>query len=163
MSYLSLNGSPMFVDLHLAAGLALLFLALLRYWNTLRRNYWCSPPVFEEPLAIWPLTRQDAWFEGSLDRLIDAVEHHAPACRVVVCDFNEGGLATPRWPELARFAAVVGPPAMLMAVRCELQPVLMRLASRCGEPGLPQTYATREQLASSVFSAWHGFKKSETA
>jgi adenylate cyclase len=159
MSYLSLNGLPLFVDLHLAAGLALLFLALLRYWNTLRRNYWCSPPVLPVPLAIWPLFRQDAWLDEPLDRLIDAVERHAPDCRVVVCDFNEGGLATPRWPELARFAAVVGPMSMLTAVRSELQPVLMNLASRCGEPVLSASSASREQLADGVFSAWHDFQK----
>ena len=159
ISYLSLNGSPMFVDLHLAAGLALLFLALLRYWNTLRRNYWCSAPAFGTPLAIWPLVRQDAWLEAPLDRLIDAVERYAPECRVVVCDFNEGGLATPRWPELARFAAVVGPHEVLMTVRPELQPVLQRLASRCSEPGLSQACANREQLADAVLSVWHAFKK----
>ena len=159
MSYLSLNGSPMFVDLHLAAGLALLFLALLRYWNTLRRNYWCSAPAFGTPLAIWPLVRQDAWLEAPLDRLIDAVERYAPECRVVVCDFNEGGLATPRWPELARFAAVVGPHEVLMTVRPELQPVLQRLASRCSEPVLSQACNTREQLADGVLSAWHAFNK----
>ena len=159
ISYLSLNGSPMFVDLHLAAGLALLFLALLRYWNTLRRNYWCSAPAFGTPLAIWPLVRQDAWLEAPLDRLIDAVERYAPECRVVVCDFNEGGLATPRWPELARFAAVVGPHEVLMTVRPELQPVLQRLASRCSEPVLSQAYNTREQLADGVLSAWHAFNK----
>ena len=159
ISYLSLNGLPMFVDLHLAAGLALLFLALLRYWNTLRRNYWCSPPAFGQPLGIWALSRQDAWLEGPLDRLIDAVERYAPKCRVVICDFNEGGLATPRWPELARFAAVVGTQATLMAARSELQPVLMRLASRCGESALSPTCATREQLADGVLSAWHAMLK----
>jgi CHASE2 domain-containing sensor protein len=163
VSYLSLNGSPMFVDLHLAAGLALLFLALLRYWNTLRRNYWCSAPAFGPPLAIWPLVRQDAWLEGPLDRLIDAVERYAPDCRVVVCDFNEGGLATPRWPELARFAAVVGPQTVLMAVRSELQPVLQRLATRCDELVLSQACNTREQLADGVLSAWHTFKKTDAA
>ena len=44
VSYLSLNGLPVFLDLHLAAGLALLFLAVLRAWSTLRRNHWCSLP-----------------------------------------------------------------------------------------------------------------------
>lgn len=161
MSYLTLNGSPMFVDLHLAAGLALLFLALLRYWTTLRRNYWCSAPAFGPPLAIWPLARQDAWLEGPLDRLIDAVERYAPDCRVVVCDFNEAGLATQRWPELARFAAVVGPQTVVVAVQPELQPVLQRLASRCGEPNWSQASATREQLADGVLSTWHAFKKTD--
>ncbi|MDO9278520.1 MAG: CHASE2 domain-containing protein [Polaromonas sp.] len=161
MSYLSLNGSPMFIDLHLAAGLALLFLALLRYWNMLRRNYWCSTPAFGAPLAIWPLARQDAWSEGPLDRLIDAVERYAPDCRVVVCDFNEGGLATPRWPELARFAAVVGPQSVLTAVRSELQLELGHIASRYDEPVLLEACATREALADGVLAAWHASKKTD--
>ena len=55
ISYASLNGLPVFLDLHLAAGLALLFLAVLRYWNTLRRNHWCAPLATSVPqLAIWP-------------------------------------------------------------------------------------------------------------
>ena len=159
ISYLSLNGLPMFVDLHLAAGLALVFLALLRYWNTLRRNYWCSPPLSDQPLAIWPLARHDAWSEAPLDRLIDVVEHHVPDCRVVVCDAHEGGLATPRWPELARFAAVVGPLNSLLAARTQLEPALMRLANRSGELVLSEARSDREKLASRVFSAWHAFQK----
>jgi hypothetical protein len=160
ISYLSLNGLPMFVDLHLAAGLALAFLALLRYWNTLRRNYWCSPPLSDQSLAIWPLARHDAWSEGPLDRLIDVVEHHVPDCRVVVCDSHEGGLATQRWPELARFAAVVGPLSSLLAARTQLElALMMRLAHRSGELVLLEARSDREKLASSVFSAWQTFQK----
>ena len=162
ISYLSLNGLPMFVDLHLAAGLALVFLALLRYWNTLRRNYWCSPPRSDQPQAIWPLARLDAWSEGPLDRLIDVVEQHVPDCRVVVCDSHEGGLVTPRWPELARFAAVVGPLNSLLAARNQLEPALMRLANRSGELVLSEACSDREKLASRVFSAWHAFQKTDS-
>jgi CHASE2 domain-containing sensor protein len=152
ISYLSLNGLPVFVDLHLAAGLALLFLAVLRYWSTLRRNHWCSPLADSaQPIAIWPWERADAWLEASLDRLIDALEQHAPSCRVVVCDAPPSGL---RWPELARFAAVVGPHAALLAARAQLEPVLLRLAQRCTEPLLIDAALDREQMAKEVFSAW---------
>ena len=44
ISYLSLNGSPLFLDMHVAAGVALAFLAVLRVWSSLRRKYWCSLP-----------------------------------------------------------------------------------------------------------------------
>jgi len=105
------------------------------------------------------LARHDAWSEAPLDRLIDAVEHHAPDCRVVVCDSHEGGLATQRWPELARFAAVVGPLNSLLAARNQLEPALMRLTNRRGELVMSDMPSDREKLASNVFSAWHVFKK----
>ncbi len=152
ISYVSLNGLPVFVDLHLAAGLALLFLAVLRYWSTLRRNHWCAPLAdIAQPIAVWPWEGTVAWLEGPLDRLIDALEQHAPSCRIVVCDAPPSGL---RWPELARFAAVVGPQAALLAARAQLEPVLQRLALRCAEPLLLDVAPDREQMAREVFSTW---------
>ncbi|MES2879957.1 MAG: CHASE2 domain-containing protein [Pseudomonadota bacterium] len=155
ISYLSLNGLPVFLDLHLAAGLALLFLAVLRFWNTWRRDHWCSPPPPDtQPLAVWAWERSDAWLEDSLDRLIDVLERHAPTCRVVVCDARITWPATLRWPELARFAAVVGPHAAILAARPQLESALLRLAHRSGEPLLLEAAPDREKLAQGVFLAW---------
>ncbi len=42
VGYVSLNVGGMFVDLHLAAGVALLYIGLLRVWNGWRRDYWCG-------------------------------------------------------------------------------------------------------------------------
>ena len=152
ISYVSLNGLPVFVDLHLAAGLALLFLAVLRYWSTLRRNHWCAPLADAgQSIAIWPWEREGAWLEAPLDRLIDVLEQHAPNCRIVVCDAPPSGL---RWPELARFAAIVGPQAALLAARPELEPALRRLALRCAQPLLLSAAPDRKQMANDVFSAW---------
>ncbi len=152
ISYVSLNGLPFFVDLHLAAGLALLFLAVLRYWSTLRRNHWCAPLAdTAQPIAVWAWERADAWLEAPLDRLIDALEQYAPSCRIVVCDAPPSGL---RWPELARFVAVVGPQAALLAARAQLEPALRHLALRCAEPLLLQAAPAREQMAKDVISAW---------
>ncbi|MBT9505215.1 CHASE2 domain-containing protein [Rhodoferax sp.] len=163
IGYLSLNGLPVFLDLHLAAGLALVFLAVLRYWNTLRRNYWCSPPSSTaQALAIWPWERSDAWLEGALDRLIDAVERHAPTCRVVVCDANVIWPATLRWPELARFAAVVGPQEAVLEARDKLEPALRRLARRSGEPVLLDSSPNRAELAKTIFMVWATFQKTDT-
>ena len=155
VSYLSLNGLPVFLDLHLAAGLALVFLAVLRFWSTLRRNYWCSPPLAgAQALALWPLARRSAWFDDDLDRLIDALERHAPDCRVVVCDAPVSWPATLRWPELARFAAVVGTPEAVSAARPLLVPTLARLACQAGEPQLLDGQQNRAQLADSAAQAW---------
>ena len=152
ISYVSLNGSPVFLDLHLAAGLALVFLAVLRYWSAMRRNYWCSPPPqTQQPLAIWSWWRGDAWLEDSLDRLIDAVERYAPACRVAVCGTS---VSTLRWPELARFATLVGPHDALHDARKQLQTHLTRMAQQRGEPVQLESYSNREQLASIVLANW---------
>ncbi len=154
ISYLSLNGLPIFLDLHLPAALALLLLAVLRFWNNLRRNYWCSPPCGHQPLAVWPWERRKAWLDGDLDRLIDAVERHAPSCRVVLCDASVAWPATLRWPELARYAAVVGPRDALLAVREPLSSALQGLADRHAEPLLLDSLQDREHLASTVFRGW---------
>jgi hypothetical protein len=163
VSYLSLNVLPVFLDLHLAAGLALVFLAVLRYWSKLRRIHWCSPPPrTAHRLAIWPWERSEPWLDSVLDRLIDALERHAPACRIVVCDATIKWPSTLRWPELARFAAVVGPQDELLAARAQLEPALKRLARRSGEPILMDEHPSREQLAKSVFMAWAKLQKIDT-
>jgi adenylate cyclase len=155
VSYLSLNGLPFFLDLHLAAGLGLVFLAVLRFWNTLRRAHWCTPPAPLTPgLAIWPWMRSQAWLDGDLDRLIDMVEQHAPDCRLVVCDASVTWPGTLRWPELARGMALVGPMASLQVARLAMAPDLRRLASRDGEPTLLNGSADRDSLVQRIYVAW---------
>jgi len=164
ISYLSLNGLPVFLDLHLSAGLALLFLSVLGYWNKLRRDHWCSPPVeTTQPLSIWAWERNDAWGEGALDRLIDAVERYAPDCRVVLCDANKPRWSwSLRWPELARFAALVGPQESMQAALHKLEPALRQLAQRSSEPVLHGPGSNREHLAKGVFLAWAALGKVDT-
>ena len=161
MSYISLNGLPVFLDLHLAAALVLVLLAVLRGWCTMRRNHWCSPPPYSElPQAIWVWQRRQPWLDDALDRLIDNVERHAPNCRIVVCDTTVSWPNALRWPELARFAAIVGPYSEMAAVRGKLEPALMRLAFRHSEPQMVigktagDTGSYRELLARQVFRAW---------
>ena len=167
ISYLSLNGSPVFLDLHVAAGVALAFLAVLRVWNSLRRKYWCSPPPdadgLAQPLAIWAWERQGAWLETPLDRLIDAVERHAPRCRVVASDARVTWPSTLRWPELARFCAVVGPHDAVLAAQGALAPACTRLALRSGALVVVDFPADREKLANSVLAAWATLQKTATS
>ena len=159
VSYLSLNGAPLFVDLHLSAALALAFLAVLRFWSSLRRIYWCTPPV-QGPLLLLPLQRNDAWLEGALDRLIDSLERYAPQCRVLAVDSTVVWPATLRWPELARYAAIVGPQSSLQQSLVALLPVLERVGLQIGELQEIGTEApeghpvSRSEIARCAYWAW---------
>lgn len=155
VSYLSLNGLPVFIDLHLAAGLALVFLAVLRVWSNLRRQYWCSPPPATQALAIWSWQRQDPWLDDALDRLIDALERHAPDCRVVAADLGHQNADDLHWPELARVASLVGPAASLHAARHALEAAVRKVADRCSDlqdlaPGAGRQEIAQAALADSV-------------
>jgi hypothetical protein len=163
VSYVSLNGLPVFLDLHLAAGLALVFLAVLRTCGNWRRNYWCTPPHESgQALAVWAWQRHSPWLDAPLDRLIDALERHAPECRVVVCDASVSWPSTLRWPELARFAAVVGPHPALLAAQARLEPTLKRLAQRHSGLLVLENHPDRENLAQTVFLMWANLRKSAT-
>jgi adenylate cyclase len=121
ISYLSLNGSPVFIDLHLAAGIALLFIALLRMWNGWRRNFWCgqlAPSV--QPSGIMALRLALPAADVGLDALIRTIELHAPQCRVLGGDATATWPAQLRWPELHQAAAVAGPMAQLQHLRSNL-------------------------------------------
>jgi adenylate cyclase len=129
IGYLSLHGLPIFLDLHLPAGLSLILLAMLRAWNGFRRNHWCTLPQRSGPMALWSLKSHTLWNEANLDRLIDALERHAPDCRIVVVDCLATWPAQPRWPELAKHASVVGPRQTLEAVLPTLRTATQVLAS----------------------------------
>jgi CHASE2 domain-containing sensor protein len=155
ISYLSLNGLPVFLDLHLPAGLALAFLAILSYWRSLRRIYWCTPATnHDQPLLLCPMERLGPWLDHDLDRLIDELERHAPTCRVVVCDAHVTWPATLRWPELAQFAAIIGPKAEMIAAQQHLLPALKSLVNRYGETVTLNQHADRPELAKAVQTAW---------
>jgi hypothetical protein len=155
LSYLTLNGSPVFIDLQLSAGLALLFLALMRYWNRLRRKRWCRLPAEESgPLALWPLLRTQPWLEAPLDRLIDALELHAPHCRILVPDVHEAAFQPPRWPELAAYAAVVGPAEELSAARFQLHRKTPGLRGGIGDMLFLESHPSRAGLVCIALGAW---------
>jgi CHASE2 domain-containing sensor protein len=109
ISYLSLNLLPVFLDLQLAAGAVLLFLAALRSWNNFRRNYWCGLP--DKASGVMPIQRvhDKPFADTGLDHLIDWLEAHAPDCRVVGGDVTSAWPAKLRWPELASRVGVAGP------------------------------------------------------
>ncbi len=122
ISYLSLNFLPVFLDLQLAAGAVLLFLAALRAWNNFRRNYWCGLPQapvqanVDKGCGVMPIQRahDKPFADTGLDHLIDWLETHAPDCRVVGGDATSAWPAKLRWSELASRVGVAGPMAQLV-------------------------------------------------
>lgn len=155
VSYATLNGAPIYVDLHLSAALALLFLTLLRYWNQLRRRYWCSMPVGGgEELSLWSVAHPEAWSEEPLDRLIDLVSQVAPDCRILAADLNAIALHPVRWPELARFAAVIGPSTSMLRAHDSLRSGLTELGAVGGKIHLVGGNSGREQICRQAFAVW---------
>lgn len=158
LGYLSLNGTPIFLDLHLAAGLALLFLAVLRYWNGLRQQFWRQPHANTDTATVlWPIESTVPWLGEPLDRLIDALEAHAPECRVVVADASVAWPGKLLWPELACHAAVVGPEQQLNLSRAA---IAERLGTQLlASPGVPvhlEPGMSRDKLAQACLKAWAG-------
>ena len=164
LGYLSLNGAPIFLDLNLAAALALLFLAVLRYWNGLRQQYWRKPyPVAGELMVLWPIKGTEPWLGEPLDRLIDALEMHAPDCRVVVADASVTWPGRLLWPELVCHAAVVGPAQQLQANRAALVAQLgWRLLPSTGTFLPLADDLPRDKLVQTCLVAWSGESASST-
>jgi len=162
LSYLSLCVLPVFIDLHLAAGLGLLFLAVLRTWNRLRRDHWCCMPEVwardakrgdpAPPVVAWAMLGHDAWVHDRMDRLLSAVQHVAPDCRVVVGDDTAVWPARLNWPALARVAAVVGPADQLRHALPVLQDKLAALLASQDAPLLLDV--TAATLFPSLFAGW---------
>lgn len=154
VSYLTLNVSPLFLDLYLAAGVALLLMAVLRYWVNLRRDYWCALPRAPGPWLMCAWQRDGPWDDEPLDRLFDVVERHLPDCRVVAIDAIVTWPVRLRWPELARSVAIVGPAAQIEASRAVVLAEMKALASEPGPTVQMPCALTRTELADTAFRAW---------
>jgi adenylate cyclase len=127
ISYLSLNFSSVFIDLQLAAGAVLLFLAAVRTWNKFRRGHWCDLPIQPlvgegKPSALMVLRSDmsEPFTDRVLDHLIDLLEKNAFACRVVGGDASYNWPAKLFWPEMVCFIGVAGPQAQLIHLQKHL-------------------------------------------
>jgi adenylate cyclase len=138
VSYLSLNVGSLFIDLHLAAGVALLFIALLKLCNGWRRNHWCSlPEAGIEDLGLMRVDAHEPITDAKLDRLIRRLELHAPQCRIIGGDASAVWPSTLRWPSLLHGICITGPVVQL----AQLREVLVALQFQCGEPA-PAEHST---------------------
>jgi hypothetical protein len=77
-----------------------------------------------------------------------------PDCRVLAHDLNELPLHPLRWPELARYAALVGPEASVLRAAQLLEAPLAALQVRGGKiMALPQE-CSRAVMADVALTAW---------
>lgn len=156
LGYISLNGAPVFLDLHLAAGLALLFLTLLRYWDVCRQQYWRAPPATQadQSLALWSIKSQAPWFGTRLDRLIDTLEQHAPTVRLIFPDIGVAWPGKLRWPEHACQVSLVGPHADVLTAKAAVEAQLGEFLVRTSEPTALPAAADRNRLAQASLASW---------
>jgi hypothetical protein len=87
---------------------------------------------------------------------MDVLQAQAPECRIILHDTYVAWPGKLRWPELARYAAIVGPTAALQGARARLQQALHALAHECGEPVALSGPVSREQVANAALLAWQG-------
>jgi adenylate cyclase len=133
ISYLSLNGSPVFVDLHLAAGVALLYIAALKVWNGWRRNFWCEPLQPSADYGLLLLSSALPAADVGLDRLINVLEQAASQCRVIGGDATALWPARLRWPEMLHSVCIYGPIDQLKSLPDNKN---MSAIATCGAPVL---------------------------
>jgi adenylate cyclase len=121
ISYASLNIGSVFIDLHLAAGLALVFIAVLKIWNGWRRNHWCGSSP--QPECLMSLRSQESVADVGLDRIIRWLEQRAPHTRLIGGDATASWPAKLRWPEVLMHCCLIGPQHELE--RLAAQPLAM--------------------------------------
>jgi len=159
IGFASLHTEHAFIDLHLSAGLAILFLAVLKFWYLLRKRHWCGDlPEKTDNLAVLPWMSDATWSDDQLDRLMMCLQASAQDCRLVSLDLTPGDNASTRWRPFAPCLAIVGPHAQLLSA----QPLLLRMVKgltvRQGEialvpPGLSQQ-AVRHAVTHLALAGW---------
>ena len=156
LGYISLNGAPFFIDLHLAAGLALLFLALLRFWDGCRQQYWRATPnlTSDQQMVLWSIKSQAPWVGARLDRLLDTLELHAPSVRLVLPDIGVAWPGKLRWPEHACQVSLVGPRTEVLAAKAAIETNLSEFLTRTSEVTALVAGADRNRLTQASFESW---------
>jgi CHASE2 domain-containing sensor protein len=163
VSYLSLLGSGWFIDLHLAASFALLYLGIVRGWRTLQRFYWFGQPVARTaPVALWAWHRQRPWDSAAQERLMLALRRHAPALRIVGNDAYATTYA-PHWPELARDLALAGPVDAVESARTALAPAVRDLHVIASDPVVLPAGASPAELSTVCLREWTGLRLQRAA
>lgn len=159
LSYATLHTGWIFLDLQLAATWSLLLMAVLRLWNALRRGLWCALPRHAQAdLQLWPWRRGAPWGDRSLDRLIDALQAHAPGARLVLHELHGRWPARANWPEFSQLVAVVGTRADLEAAGGALEEALRSLGAVPGERTALGAHATRDGMVHACLQAWARFE-----
>ena len=167
ISYASLHRSDVYLDLHLSAGLTLVFLAVLRVWHKLRKRHWCGDLVLGAgPLAVWAWCFDKAWSDDQLDRLIDVLQTQAPDTRVLLLDPASASAGSLRWHPFATCWALVGPLDQMRQAQMTLlhsqRDTEPRHAPMLVVPSGASAAAVRSQVASLALQGWSALQQSSS-
>jgi hypothetical protein len=134
IGYISLHTELVFIDLHLSAGLALLFLAVLKFWYFLRKKHWCGDLPAETPApAVWSWESSEPWSDDQLDRLMMALQKSAPDCRLLLLDLSPSDRLWVSWRPFSSCLALIGPAETLRQAQALLLGSVRDAHVRCAE------------------------------
>lgn len=133
IGFVSLHTEHLFIDLHLSAGLAVLFLAVLKFWYLMRKRHWCGDlPDPTKNLAVLTWEADKTWGDDQLDRLMMCLQAQAPDCRLVSLDLTPSDQMAKRWRPFATCLAIVGPAEQLQSAQASLLQSVQSLKVRQG-------------------------------
>ena len=159
IGFASLHTEHVFLDLHLSAGLAILFLAVLKFWYLLRKRHWCGDlPDTTDNLAVLPWVSDKTWSDDQLDRLMMCLQASAQDCRLVSLDLTPGDNMSTRWRPFAPCLAIVGPHAQLLRAQPLLLSAVKGLTVRQGDialvPASLSVQAVRHAVTHLALAGW---------
>jgi CHASE2 domain-containing sensor protein len=167
IGFVSLHTEHVFIDLHLSAGLAVLFLAVLKFWYLLRKRHWCGDlPEQTKDLVVLPWEADKTWGDDQLDRLMMCLQAAAPQCRLVCLDLTPSDQLSTRWRPFATCLALVGPAEQLQSVQASLLQSIQGLTVRQGAmvkvPEGLSAVSLRRAVSHLALQGWTGLQKPES-
>lgn len=167
IGYLSLHTESVFIDLHLSAGLALLFLAVLKFWYFLRKKHWCGDlPAHTLQPAVWAWEADQPWSDDQLDRLMMVLQQSAPQCRLLLLDLSPSDRLWVSWRPFSSCLALAGPIDELRQAQTLLQDCVPDAQIRCAEiePLEPGTAAdsVHRRITQRALQGWSRLQQSVT-
>ena len=132
VSFISLHSSTFFIDLHLSAALAVLYLALLKAWFAARKRYWCGEVVQspDQALAVWACELDQPWTDDEVNAVMACLQSHAPSARVVLLDTSPTDSNLLVWKPFANALAIVADQSVLVHAKAKLDECLQALHAR---------------------------------
>ena len=168
VSFLSLHTEAAFLDLHLSAGLAVIFLAVLRVWYSLRKRHWCSElPARSGPVAVWAWASAKPWTDDWLDRLMAGLQKSASSSRLVLLDISPADSTVVKWRPFATCLAIVGPADELehaqQALLQAVHPLTVRTHALQQVPNLDSTEDVKRHMASLALQGWQALQPADSS
>ncbi len=168
VSFVSLHSSQFFIDLHLSAALAILYLALLKAWFAARKRYWCGEVIqpLDNSLGIWACELPEAWTDDALNALMGCLQSHAPTARIMLLDISPADSNLLVWKPFASSLAIVADHAELLLAKPAIERCLQGLAAKSIAlyPVARASDATqlRQVLSQTALQAWAELRQAPT-